>query len=77
MQVDTSVSEADVGRLEDGHAGDVHRRRLPGESFAGRVRQIRSSPTTVQNVVTYDAVIDVDNPYAEAEARDDRQRRRS
>ena len=35
--------------------------RIPGEPFVGRVRQIRSSPTTVQNVVTYDAVIDVDN----------------
>jgi HlyD family secretion protein len=32
-----------------------------GEPFVGTVRQIRNSPTTVQNVVTYDAVIDVDN----------------
>jgi HlyD family secretion protein len=34
----------------------------PGEVFRGRVRQIRNAPQTVQNVVTYDAVIDVDNP---------------
>jgi HlyD family secretion protein len=61
MQVDTSVSEADVGRLEPGKSVTFTVDAYPGEPFAGRVRQIRSSPTTVQNVVTYDAVIDVDN----------------
>ena len=61
MQVDTSVSEADVGRLKTGMATTFSVDAYPGESFSGRVRQIRSSPTTVQNVVTYDAVIDVDN----------------
>ena len=35
---------------------------FPGERFKGKVRQIRNAPQTVQNVVTYDAVIDVDNP---------------
>jgi HlyD family secretion protein len=34
----------------------------PAESFRGLVRQVRNAPQTVQNVVTYDAVIDVDNP---------------
>jgi HlyD family secretion protein len=34
----------------------------PGENFKGTVRQIRNAPQTVQNVVTYDAVIDVENP---------------
>jgi HlyD family secretion protein len=62
MQVDTSVSEADVGRLEPGKSVTFTVDAYPGEPFAGRVRQIRSSPTTVQNVVTYDAVIDVENP---------------
>jgi HlyD family secretion protein len=61
MQVDTSVSEADVGRLEPGKSVTFTVDAYPGEPFAGKVRQIRSSPTTVQNVVTYDAVIDVDN----------------
>ena len=62
MQVDTSVAEADVGRLRGRHGGHLHRRRLPAEVFHGKVRQIRNAPQTVQNVVTYDAVIDVDNP---------------
>jgi HlyD family secretion protein len=62
MQVDTSVSEADVGRLKTGMTATFSVDAYPGEPFTGRVRQIRSSPTTVQNVVTYDAVIDVDNP---------------
>jgi HlyD family secretion protein len=61
MQVDTSVSEADVGRLKTGMPATFSVDAYQGESFKGRVRQIRSSPTTVQNVVTYDAVIDVDN----------------
>ena len=61
MQVDTSVSEADVGRLEPGKSVTFTVDAYPGEPFAGTVRQIRSSPTTVQNVVTYDAVIDVSN----------------
>ena len=61
MQVDTSVSEADVGRLKTGMTATFSVDAYPGESFTGRVRQIRSAPTTVQNVVTYDAVIDVDN----------------
>jgi HlyD family secretion protein len=61
MQVDTSVSEADVGRLEKGKTATFTVDAYPGEPFTGIVRQVRSSPTTVQNVVTYDAVIDVNN----------------
>ena len=62
MQVDTSVAEADVGRLKDGMPTTFTVDAYPSEVFRGRIRQIRNSPTTVQNVVTYDAVIDVDNP---------------
>ena len=67
MQVDTSVAEADVGKLQR----RAWRRPspstpIPSERFAGSVRQIRNAPQTVQNVVTYDAVIDVDNPELEA-----------
>lgn len=61
MQVDTSVAEADVGRLRDGMAATFTVDAYPSETFRGTVRQIRNSPQTVQNVVTYDAVIDVDN----------------
>lgn len=62
MQVDTSVSEADVGKLREGMAATFTVDAFPGEKFVGKVRQIRNAATTVQNVVTYDAVIDVGNP---------------
>jgi HlyD family secretion protein len=61
MQVDTSVAEADVGKLRAGMGATFSVDAFPGEPFKGTVRQIRNAATTVQNVVTYDAVIDVDN----------------
>ena len=62
MQVDTSVAEADVGKLSTAMAATFTVDAFPGERFRGKVRQIRNAPTTLQNVVTYDAVIDVANP---------------
>jgi len=62
MQVDTSVAEADVGRLKPGMPASFTVDAYPGEVFRGTVRQVRNAPQTVQNVVTYDAVIDVANP---------------
>ena len=62
MQVDTSVAEADVGKLHDGMEATFLVDAYPNERFTGRIRQIRNAPQTVQNVVTYDAVIDVANP---------------
>jgi HlyD family secretion protein len=61
MQVDTNVAEGDVGRLQVGMKTFFSVDSFPGESFVGKIRQIRNAPTTLQNVVTYDAVIDVDN----------------
>lgn len=61
MQVDTSVSEADVGKVRDGMPATFVVDAYPGERFEGKVRQVRNASTTVQNVVTYDAVIDVEN----------------
>jgi HlyD family secretion protein len=61
MQVDTNVAEADVGRLKAGMAASFTVDAYPGEIFRGKIRQVRNAPQTVQNVVTYDAVIDVDN----------------
>jgi HlyD family secretion protein len=61
MQVDTNVAEGDVGRLQVGMSTYFTVDSFPGQRFAGKIRQIRNSATTVQNVVTYDAVIDVDN----------------
>jgi len=62
MQVDTSVAEADIGKLRDGMDATFTVDAFPGRKFTGVVRQIRNSPQTVQNVVTYDAVVDVANP---------------
>jgi HlyD family secretion protein len=61
MQVDTNVAEADVGKLQPGMPSTFTVDAYPSQRFRGKVRQIRNAPQTVQNVVTYDAVIDVDN----------------
>ncbi len=61
MQVDSSVAEADVGKLRANMPATFTVDAYPGERFTGAVRQIRNAPQAVQNVVTYDAVIDVDN----------------
>jgi HlyD family secretion protein len=62
MQVDTNVSEADVGRLRVGQSATFTVDAYPGEAFHGQVTQIRQAPINVQNVVTYDVVIGVSNP---------------
>ena len=62
MQVDTSVAEADVGKLAAGMEATFVVDAFPDERFKGTIRQIRNAPQTQQNVVTYDAVIDVQNP---------------
>jgi HlyD family secretion protein len=61
MQVDASVAEADIGKLKPGMTAKFTVDAYPSDRFKGTVRQIRNSPQTVQNVVTYDSVIDVDN----------------
>jgi len=61
MQIDTSVSESDVGALKEGMKANFTVDAFPGKTFEGTVRQVRNSPTTTQGVVTYDAVIDVNN----------------
>jgi HlyD family secretion protein len=61
MQIDANVSEADVGSVEDGQTANFTVDAFPGRNFVGKVSQIRNSPITVQNVVSYDTVIDVEN----------------
>ena len=61
MQVHAAVSEADVGRLEPGMTATFVVDAYPERKFKGVIRQIRDAPQTLQNVVTYDAVVDVDN----------------
>jgi HlyD family secretion protein len=61
MQVDTSVSESDIGGVTVGDRATFTVQAFPHRIFQGRVRQARQAPITVQNVVTYDAVVSVDN----------------
>jgi HlyD family secretion protein len=65
MQVDTSVSEADIGGVAVGQSAAFQVDAYLGKEFPGEVVQVRIAPTTVQNVVTYDVVIGVDNPRLE------------
>ena len=62
MQIDTNVSEADVGLLKDGQAVRFVVDAFPERDFDGKVRQFRLAANVTQNVVTYNVVIDVDNP---------------
>jgi HlyD family secretion protein len=62
MQVDTAVDEADIGRVTLDQEATFTVDSYPGQSFRGRVVQIRQAPQVVQNVVTYDTVVAVANP---------------
>jgi HlyD family secretion protein len=61
MQIDASVAEADVGLVQDGQDVNFTVDAFPYQTFHGKVMQIRNAPITVQNVVTYDTVISVNN----------------
>jgi HlyD family secretion protein len=62
MQVDTNVAEADVGKVHAGMDVTFTIDAYPSRVFHGRLRQVRDNAQTIQNVVTYDAVVDVENP---------------
>jgi HlyD family secretion protein len=62
MQVDTNVSEADVGRVRVNQPATFTVDAYPGQVFTGAVTSIRKAPINVANVITYDAVIGVANP---------------
>lgn len=61
MQVATNVSESDIGSVREGQDASFSVDAHPGRIFRGRVSQVRNSPVTVQNVVTYPVVVAVDN----------------
>lgn len=61
MQVNTNVSEADIGRIKEGQEAIFTVDAYPEIRFRGKVSEIRNAPITVQNVVTYDVLIRVDN----------------
>ncbi len=61
MQVDTNVSESDIGGITEGKSASFVVDAYPNQVFNGTVFQVRNAPITVQNVVTYNVVISVDN----------------
>ena len=62
MNINASISEADIGQVKDAQPVDFTVDAFPDEVFHGVVAQVRKSPTTTQNVVTYETIITVDNP---------------
>lgn len=61
MQVDANVSEADIGGVAEGKDANFRVDAYPKQFFEGTVTQVRNAPISIQNVVTYDVVITVDN----------------
>jgi HlyD family secretion protein len=62
MQVDTNVSESDIGSVVTGNKVLFTVEAYPDQTFSGAVTQVRQAPQSVQNVITYDAVVGVPNP---------------
>jgi HlyD family secretion protein len=62
MQVLAHIDEADVGKVHEGEEARFTVDAYPGDEFNGVIREVRQAPNTIQNVVTYDAVIDAANP---------------
>ena len=62
MQVIANVSESDIGGVSEGTSADFRVDAYPREFFHGVVTQVRNAPVSIQNVVTYDVIISVENP---------------
>ena len=62
MQIETSVDEADISRVKEGQAVEFTVDAYSGTTFEGKVKQVRISPSTSDNVVTYPVIISVANP---------------
>jgi HlyD family secretion protein len=62
MQVYAKTDESDVGQIRSGQKVTFKVDAYPRETFSGTVSQVRMNSTVVQNVVTYDTIIDFDNP---------------
>lgn len=61
MQIEVNVSEADIGKVKEGQDVVYTLDGYPDSEFTGKVTQVRISPTTVSNVVTYSVIVDVKN----------------
>ncbi len=62
MKVECSVDESDIGKVKEGQKVRFTVEAYPNDTFNGVVQQVRVSPETVQNVVTYTTIVNVDNP---------------
>jgi len=62
MQILANIDEADVGKVHEGEDTTFTVDAYPGEEFRGTISQVRQAPSTIQNVVTYAAVINAPNP---------------
>jgi len=62
MNIDASVSESDIGLVKNSQTAEFTVDAFPDDVFQGKVVQVRKAPATVNNVVTYDVIISVDNP---------------
>ena len=61
MQIETSVSEADIGKIKVGQTAEYTLDGYPDKTFTGAVTQVRLASTTTNNVVTYTVIVSVDN----------------
>jgi len=61
MQIEVNVSEADIGKIKVGQDVNYTLDGYPDQTFKGKVSQVRISPTTISNVVTYTIIVSVDN----------------
>ena len=62
MQVIANIDQADIGLVENAKSVKFTVDAFPGKDFDGKIEQMRLNPTNVQNVVTYNVVMDVNNP---------------
>jgi HlyD family secretion protein len=62
MEVDTNVSESDIGGIKEGNSASFTVEAYPDRVFDGSVVQVRHAPQTIQNVVTFNVVVGVANP---------------
>ncbi len=62
VRIQTSVPEADIGRIHEGQQATFTVDAYPDKVFEGEVAQVRLASTTVQNVVTYPVIVDASNP---------------
>lgn len=61
MQIEVSVSEADIGKIAEGQKAEYTLDGYPDDTFEGTVTQVRLNPTTVSNVTTYTVIVSVNN----------------